>query len=458
LFFYTQLGIWGNIYALAGSVIFLMTTLYPNYYIGGNFTETYALLPITLMIPVIHKYITTRNRWLISLIGILTACAFLLKPTYIGMGLASGFTIILLDWVSPNRSRLWKTIFTLTLSFLSPLLLVSLYWVFNNSFYEFIFALFLHNTSYIESSLSLRSLIATLRLYMIYQPLASLVCLALITCTSSIFANRGHIDLKQFFRKRVSSKEAADESSPTTEQWFILTLGISFLLDFLMIAISAKNFGHYFIIPIPTLAAIWIYLLSKLHCLKGQSNGNNYSYWLAFAAALFLTATWGVEVFSKEIPDKAFVRHFFTENVTTFRPNQIEQYILANSEPDQSVLIWGTHPSYNFTTRRRSPTKYIFLPHLFTPTPQASHGFDEFLAELEHDPPAVIAVDIESGVLPFFGAEGDSRCPNCSDELKFEMEKFNQYVERNYTLDHELPGWLFYRSKQGIRFQPSDSP
>jgi len=41
----------------------------------------------------------------------------------------------------------------------------------------------------------------------------------------------------------------------------------------------------------------------------------------------------------------------------------------------------------NFLAHRRSPTRYIFLQHLFTPTPYDQNGLSEFLQELADDPP-----------------------------------------------------------------------
>jgi hypothetical protein len=99
---------------------------------------------------------------------------------------------------------------------------------------------------------------------------------------------------------------------------------------------------------------------------------------------------------------KSFLKHH--------HPPMIEKYILEHSSSDQSVLVWGLRPDLNFTTGRRSPTRFIFLLHLFSPTSKGPNGFDEFLDGIKADPPAVITVDTNSVLLPFFGAEGDLRC------------------------------------------------
>jgi len=40
-------------------------------------------------------------------------------------------------------------------------------------------------------------------------------------------------------------------------------------------------------------------------------------------------------------------------------------YIQNNSDPDDFVLMWGTEAAYNFTSRRISPTRYVYQTPLY---------------------------------------------------------------------------------------------
>ena len=110
------------------------------------------------------------------------------------------------------------------------------------------------------------------------------------------------------------------------------------------------------------------------------------------------------------------------------------------------VLVWAGHPGMNFVTQRRSPTRYIFLQHLFTPTPHAPNGFTEFLAELKADPPALIVVQpVSSAGLPYFENSGQALCPGCDPSAREGMSAFKQFVNQNYQLNFSIWDWVVYQ-------------
>ena len=97
LFFFTMKRIWGNTWlATLGAFTLLLVILYPDIFQGGNFTETYAVMPVVLSLGSFWAYLRSGRRlWLVA-IGLLFAASFLLKPTYIAVGLAAGIIISLL--------------------------------------------------------------------------------------------------------------------------------------------------------------------------------------------------------------------------------------------------------------------------------------------------------------------------------------------------------------------------
>src|SRR5512136_17648 len=94
----------------------------------------------------------------------------------------------------------------------------------------------------------------------------------------------------------------------------------------------------------------------------------------------------GLEIAVKEMPSIQDLKAFISApDRTKYLPSELEQYIIDHSSADDSVLVWAGHPGMNFVTQRRSPTRYIFLLHLFNPVPGAANGFGEFMADLKND-------------------------------------------------------------------------
>jgi hypothetical protein len=99
----------------------------------------------------------------------------------------------------------------------------------------------------------------------------------------------------------------------------------------------------------------------------------------------------------------------------------------------------------NFVTDRRSPTRFIFLQHLFTPVPGAVNGFAEFIQELQDDPPQLIVVQpISSAGLPYFGDPVSSICPGCDPAAMEGMLALKQFVDGRYELNYSIWDWVVY--------------
>ena len=90
--------VWEHIgLAALSAFVLLLLVLYPDIFQGGNYTETYAILPVVLSLGAFWAYLRSgHRRWLIAL-GLLAAAGFLLKPTYVAVGLAAAITIAFLE-------------------------------------------------------------------------------------------------------------------------------------------------------------------------------------------------------------------------------------------------------------------------------------------------------------------------------------------------------------------------
>jgi hypothetical protein len=214
----------------------------------------------------------------------------------------------------------------------------------------------------------------------------------------------------------------------------------------IFLASSGKNFGHYLQVLLPILVASVLYLLDKLVRSIHEKIADRSLLVIALSGVLLVTLPGLLEIAKKEAPSMSELKTFWqTPNITRYEPNELERYIIDHSQPSESVLIWGGHPSMNFLTDRYSPSRYIFLQHLFTPTPFGQNGLIEFLQDLKADPPSLIVAQPDSSAgLPFFGLPEASICPGCNPDTRQKMLELKHFVESNYTFTGSIWDWFVY--------------
>lgn len=441
--------IWGK-FILAGFASFalLLVVLYPGIFQGGNFTETYAILPVVFSIGALWKYLQSgHRRWIVAL-GLLSAAGFLLKPTYISIGLTTVILIVYLGIRSRSFQSLWKDLLIFGLTTLLPLILVGLYWLWKGNFYELWFAVVAHNVAYVRGGFSLRSLYGTSRMLLIQQPMASL---------SVLFASSLGLFIYEYWSWFVPNKMTSDwhanKFSPgqldrtLLETWFISGIFLAFILDVVFLASSGKNFGHYLQVLLPGMIVGILYLLNFISQSKNLVQQGRRFRVIALSAILIVSLSGGLELAAKELPSLSALKTFFsTTDFTIYHPTELEQYIIDHSSATDYVLVWAGHPGMNFVTHRRSPTRFIFLQHLFTPIPGAPNGFNEFLQDLHADPPKLIVVQpVSSAGLPYFENPVGSLCPGCDSLALDGMLAFQQFVNAGYELNYSIWDWVVYQ-------------
>jgi hypothetical protein len=217
-------------------------------------------------------------------------------------------------------------------------------------------------------------------------------------------------------------------------------------IDFVFLASSGKNFGHYLQVLLPGMVVGMLYLLDSLRRSLHQSHAERNLRMLVLAAVMIVSVGGGLEIVAKELPSLQELRDFFTtKNQTVYQPTELEQYIIDHSSPSDSVLVWAGHPGMNFVTQRRSPTKYIFLLHLFSPTPHGSNGFTEFLQELDSDAPKLIVIQpVSSMGLPDITNPSAASCTNCDPSISAGISELHQLIASRYELSYSIWDWVVY--------------
>ena len=425
----------------------LLVLLYPDIFQGGNFTETYAVLPVVLSLGAFWAFLRSgHRRWLIAL-GLLVAAGFLLKPTYIAVGLASSIVVMYLELRRRSFKTLLMNLGILCLSALLPLVLVGLFWVWKHDFNELWFAVFAHNVTYIREGFSLRSLYGTARMFLIQQPMASLTILVEVSLTIFLLQY-----VRTIFTRTIPAQSEVDAFTPgridpqQVRIWFLGGVFLAIILDVIFLASSGKNFSHYLQVLLPGMVVAILYPIDILRKSISLDHTRRKLQLVAVSAILIVSLSAALEIAAKELPSIQELNSFFsTPNLTLYQPTELEQYIIDHSSLSDSVLVWAGHPSMNFVTHRRSPTRYIFLQHLFTPTPNGPNGFGEFLQELHADPPALIVVQpVSSAGLPYFGNPAENLCAGCDPLVLEGMLSLKQFVTSQYVLNYSIWDWVVY--------------
>lgn len=434
--------------AALGAFTLLLFVLYPGIFQGGNFTETYDILVVVLALVAFWEYLRSgRKAWLVAL-GILAAAGFLLKPTYIAVEFSAAAVIAYLSIRRREMKRLVTELAILAVSALVPLVLVAMVWVLKGDFSELWFAAFTHNFTYIEQGFSLTSLYGTARMFLAQQPMVGLTILVGIATGVFVYQNgRMLFSLKRPAENEIDSLTPGKMDKANARDWFVGGVILSVVLDAIFLASSGKNFGHYLQVLIPGMVMLMVYLVDTLRrSMKAEQH--NLTMQIAVLSALVIVLlSAGLEIAAKEKPSlQALISFVSTPVSSLYQPTELEQYVIDNSSSADSVLVWAGHPGMNFVTGRRSPTRYIFLLHLFTPIPGGANGFSEFMRDLNNDPPQLIVTQpVSSMRLPNFEDPATSICPACDPASLAGMLDFKKFVEQNYDLKFSIWDWEVYQ-------------
>lgn len=431
----------GLLPAIVTTVLVAFTALHPAIVTGGNFTELYALLPQVLTLGTLVLFFSSgRAHWLIAA-GLLTAIAFLIKPTTIALGIA-GLVMIL---VPTARSKDWRTsginIGLFLAGFILPILIVLIYWSYQGALSALLDAVFGQNLRYVQEGLSVRSLYGTTRKFLLEQPVA---ILTMFTFTA-FFLFRNRTRGSHLFANAERSVQPSEGLDRTRIQILVVVF-LALPLEVALVALSGRNFGHYFLTPLPAMAVAISFLFAEFEASVRQFREAGSWYAVSLVLIAGLMVAWGIEIFSEERP-----RVTQLEDVLRYRLGEgvliddLEQYVIENTAPDDTILAWGYQPGLHFVTGRNSPSRYLFHSQLLTPDPSSAARFDQFMDEIESDPPALIVADrwSQHGI-PFFGENEFEFCPGCSEEAATNLRRLNKYVQRDYELIEQILSFQIY--------------
>lgn len=337
---------------------------------GANWTEEWALPLQFAGLYLFARALTDparRGRFgLIS--GVLLGLTFFLRQNLIALW-AAQVVVIGVSVVARRRLDRWDLfVLNLLVGVLAVVVVIVLYFVLTGALDAFWDSAFVFNFAYSSTTGSqrLNSLLGGLRL----TGEAGLMQLALI---GGLLGG-----LRLLLTRRVPA---------------LLGVGLVALpLELLAASLSGRLYPHYFLAWLPVFAVLVAALAAPLIASvrawlhpsgTTESPGRLATGLTVIALALPLTL----------LPALDYVNQLATGLEIDSRrtcPDVIADIIQRDTDPSDSVLVWGAEVSLHIVTDRRAPTRYVYQLPLVSAGYQNRDRIAELLGDLVADPPALI--------------------------------------------------------------------
>jgi hypothetical protein len=412
-------------YALLSSTILLATL--PIYNEGLNLTEFYALLPSVFAIIFTYIYFSRgRKSALIGLGGALTAAA-LLKHTNFGTALACIGTIAYVEVRCEGVWRAMRNLWGIALFPVLTLITIIMYWGYHGAILDLWQATVVHNiTGYVSGSSFIRRIYGTARTIAITQPVGALFIVAFGATIAHWFSRSDWKD-PQLVGSAHSGLDhlAAD--------WTYVACFSAMFTEVIFISLAGRGYSHYYITLLPALCAsvsYWFWISSQKMTPSHLKKDSRRGLPPTVIAGLLV---WAFVIIGIVRPSPSQVRTFF-EAALERRPlrTNVGKYVVSHTDPSDAVLMWDIGAEVNFETGRRSPSRYLYFHHLFGV--DSKRRWENFLADLNANEPALIIIQWQAGYAPNFDVPVDqlaSSC-NCDGDILAGFTAFSQYVKDNY--------------------------
>jgi hypothetical protein len=317
-----------------------------------------------MLLPIITSAFLIVNQKKFFIAGLLLGLAFLFK--IVAVFDLSAFLVFYFI-LNFNHFRKEFKLFTIIIGFILPILLVSLYFIINNSFIDFIRAAFISNVSYVSYGNNIGSLPVLLFIKLIVLGLFLLF----------LFARRKNINHNLLF----------------ILVWFAFSLFNAFF--------SQRPYTHYLLVLIPSLSLMTGLLIFDKKYQK-------------FTAVIFLIALFavvkgfGIPRFNKSIDYYQNFLSFavggktmnsyqnFFDRRTPF-DYEIARFIRPNLTKDDTIFIWGNNAQLYQLVGAVALTKYVVAYHISG----YKDGFTSTQTSLEKTKPKFIVVMPNNGPIPF---------------------------------------------------------
>ena len=362
--------------AWIGAGAFALLVRHPGLVSDTNFTEVYALLPQVICFWAGYQFLRSpRNRWAFA-VGISAGLAFLTKQTTIGMAVAFIPAIVLSRHEIVHAKQRWAWLGATILGGLSSLAGVAGYLSVKGVLADAVDATFIapmafHNWVSREPVSFVDTIIHTLTASTAPVVIGPLLPFLLIGIVAAV---------RQILPRRARPRRGLT-STQTLMVWAVLT----FFADLLVTNPTSRGYGHYYVTLLPSMvilivfsvsvivgrgtptrllgrvgrAALWLYLF--LAVAGGAIGGTIYRLW---------TVDW--------------------EIAGPVRNKTLTEYVMENTTPEDTVLVWGATTAINFQSDRNSPMPYHYGYPLIVPGYTTEEEIWQIARDLEMNLPTLI--------------------------------------------------------------------
>ena len=208
-------------------------------------------------------------------------------------------------------------------------------------------------------------------------------------------------------------------------------------IELLLASLSGRPYDHYFIMLVPPMALLTAVLVAEiLSHSHTPANLRRRVRSPATIAVLFAL------VMLQPLFGNIVLRARTTGIVPSRETSQVVQaadYVRAHSSPTDRLLVWGLSGGLYFLAQRPAASKYLFAFPLLTRTYGDSVAHD-FIAELQHAPPAIIvdAAVSDQSAPPLSRWDASWHFPQLGWYAPYRtmtpsLEPFYEFVAQNYT-------------------------
>ena len=448
--------------AIAGAV-FALGVMSPSIFQGGNLMEIYALLPqVGIIACAYFLFATKRDRWAF-LGGLTTGIAFMTKQTSIALGVSFFLVMVLAALLLRESRDLWMKLAGFIAGFLIPLGIALAYWSAAGALGDFMDGVFLHSLVYVGARVPfIKALGIALLVAFPQLAISKPYYVAALSFIPYLLENYRWFAAKLFPRRERESASAGGRNSPVELTMLVVYIALPFEIGFA--SLGGRNFGHYYLALVPSIATVIAYIFwktaSSLRSVRFEIKSKIVWNTIGMAVLGLAALVWTGAALVGEAPRAEHLATIPKIFGTSYKLNDLENYVIQNTTRDDPVLVWHIHVGINFITDRRPPQRVLFPANLFVSAETSRSSLSEFLAELEKNPPKLILVQEVSSIgLPFVNVPVEQMCADQTCMLEFaealkipyinaDLQKLRQYFLEHYTFDRQIDDWLIYRWSQ----------
>jgi len=361
--------------AWIGAGAFALLVRHPGLVSDTNFTEVYALLPQVICFWAGYQFLSRPERRWALLVGFSAGLAFLTKQTTVGMALAFIPAILLSRHEILRAKQRWLWLGATILGGLSSLAGAVLYLWVKGILADAIDATFIapmafHNWVSREPASFVDTLIQTLTAStapVVIGPLLPFLLIGMVAAG------------RQLLPRRLEPRGLS--ATQTLMVWAMLT----FWADLVVTNPTSRGYGHYYVTLLPSMVLLVVFSVSAIvrrgtpaRLLGRMGRAALWMYlFLAVAGGAIGGTVYRLSTVDWEISGPV-------------RNKTLTEYVMENTTPEDTVLVWGATTAINFQSDRNSPMPYHYGYPLIVPGYTTEEEIWQIARDLEMNMPTLI--------------------------------------------------------------------